>query len=87
MFCDLNSELFVRLCLKFYLGIPVWFQSGNLPLECVQKPGDIVFIPSGWWHAVLNLADTVAVTQNFCNKYRLVLSRNLVINKTNFCSR
>ncbi|KAG5498632.1 hypothetical protein JKF63_02918 [Porcisia hertigi] len=37
------------------------------PVEALVFPGDVVFIPSGWWHQVLNIGHTVAVTQNFCS--------------------
>ena len=45
------------------------------PLECTACPGDVLFVPHGWWHMVLNIGDedggedrggiSVALTRNY----------------------
>ena len=33
--------------------------------EVTQRPGDVVFVPSDWVHATLNIGETVAIAQEF----------------------
>ena len=55
------------------------------PLECGVSPGDILFVPHGWWHSVFNIKDprdsvdgsntddgvTIALTQNYASTSNL----------------
>jgi hypothetical protein len=40
--------------------------------ECTVEPGDVVFVPHGWWHAVFNLSEVnVAITHNYVSQSNL----------------
>lgn len=53
--------------LQWWLDIYPHLADQDKPLEFTQLPGETIFVPSGWWHCVLNLETTIAVTQNFVN--------------------
>ncbi|KAK1287804.1 F-box protein [Acorus calamus] len=54
--------------LQWWLDVYPLLADHDKPLECTQLPGETIFVPSGWWHCVLNLETTIAVTQNFVNE-------------------
>ncbi|KAH3900454.1 uncharacterized protein SCODWIG_01676 [Saccharomycodes ludwigii] len=42
--------------------------SNNPTINCligVTFPGECIYVPAGWWHTVINLTDSVALTENF----------------------
>lgn len=49
-------------CVKF----PLFSEAEGL--ACVQRPGDIIYTPSNWWHQVRNETCTLALTENFINE-------------------
>lgn len=53
--------------MQWWLDIYPQLADHDKPLECTQLPGETIFVPSGWWHCVLNIETTIAITQNFVN--------------------
>ncbi|KAA8540792.1 hypothetical protein F0562_024289 [Nyssa sinensis] len=40
-------------------------------LQCTQEQNEIIFVPSGWYHQVCNLEDTISINHNWFNAYNL----------------
>ncbi|CAM8926130.1 unnamed protein product [Rhodiola kirilowii] len=40
-------------------------------MEFIQEANEIIFVPSGWYHQVHNMEDTISVNHNWFNAYNL----------------
>ncbi|KAI0877532.1 F-box domain-containing protein [Hypoxylon argillaceum] len=70
------------------LSIAEWLlefhaEARTLPgcIEGVCKAGEILHVPSGWWHLVVNLAPGIALTQNFVPNSHLADALSFLKNK------
>ncbi|KAG0291882.1 hypothetical protein BGZ98_002821, partial [Dissophora globulifera] len=72
---------------EWYLDVYPFLPPEARPIEIVQHPGQTIYVPSGWWHMVLNMDDTVAVTHNFADETNLVRVRQSLRSNSNELSQ
>ena len=51
--------------MNFYGATKNWKKR---PIECICKAGEVIFVPNGWWHLVINLEESIAITQNYVSR-------------------
>ena len=44
-----------------------------------QNPGEVLYIPPGWWHIAINHEPSIAVTQNYLHPKDLGLAKNIIL--------
>ncbi|GMH29017.1 hypothetical protein Nepgr_030860 [Nepenthes gracilis] len=55
--------------MNFYAATKDWKKK---PIECICKAGEVIFVPHGWWHLVINLEESIAITQNYVSRRNLL---------------
>lgn len=50
-------------------------------VEGICGAGEVLHVPSGWWHLVVNLEPAIAITQNFVPRTHLYAAVNFLKNK------
>lgn len=70
------------------LSIAEWLltfhdEARNTPgcIEGICGAGEVLHVPSGWWHLVVNLEPAIAITQNFVPKSHVRAAVNFLKNK------
>ncbi|XP_060204601.1 arginine-specific demethylase JMJ20 isoform X1 [Lycium barbarum] len=54
--------------------------------ECTQEENEVIFVPSGWYHQVHNLEDTISINHNWFNGYNLSWVWDLLLRDYNEAS-
>ncbi|KAI9852415.1 MAG: hypothetical protein M1838_000733 [Thelocarpon superellum] len=50
-------------------------------MEGICREGELLHVPSGWWHLVVNLSPSVAITQNFVPRKHLAAALSFLRDK------
>ncbi|KAJ8544368.1 hypothetical protein ON010_g11898 [Phytophthora cinnamomi] len=66
--------------LMWYLHVYPTLTPDQKPLEIIQEEGETIYVPNGWWHLVLNLDLTIAVTQNFVDSHNALMFMKDLLN-------
>ena len=45
--------------------------AGVMPIEIIQRSGELLFVPSGWFHEVENLTDCISINHNWLNAHNV----------------
>lgn len=51
-------------------------------MEGVCAEGEVLYVPSGWWHLAVNLEPTIAISHNFVHEAHLADVLNFLKNKS-----
>ena len=57
------------ICLFFPPACPIHPRYPGIFWEFIQEPGEVVFIPAGWGHGILNIEPTIGISMQMGTPY------------------